>query len=326
MARVLCYRSWGMWDFITTIPKRYQIKKNWDELYLLSYSDDFNKHKWRSWLFSDFDEISLDKWLVKKVIKIPYNRLKLLWFCIKNFHKFDKFYMPIKTKWWYLLWKILSKKAEYSFENPRDTSQYKNIIEWEIQNSQLLVNYRDFFTTYLKDEIPIKFDYICIYPSDNEKSRSLSDEKWVTLLNYLLNKYTYKILLIWWKREKWFSNLIKKTFQKEYWKRIIDNIEYNTLKWSLNILRYSVLNISCNWWIMRCGCLLNKNNLTIQIKSANIYKPPEDWIHTINIIQKKCKLFCDWKCRFEWTDKENVCKEIELQEIINWIDKIIENL
>ncbi len=321
MANILYYKCWGMWDFIASIPKRYQIKDNWDNLYFLSFD---KKYKKKLYIFSEFDKIALNKWLVEKIIEIPYNKLKLLWFCAKNFHKYDKFYMPIKTKWWCLFGKILSKKIEYTFESKRDTSKYKNLVEWEIWSSKLLSNYKKFFDSYIEKKAKIKDKYICLYPWD--RSRSLMDDDWTDVLKHILSKYNYKILLLWWEREKWFSKIIINNFKDKHWKDIINKICNTNLNEVLNILAHSMYNISCNGWIMRCWCILNENNLAIHIKSWDVYRPPEDWIHTINVTQKKCKLFCDWECRLKWTDKENICKEIDLQEIINWIDKIIKNL
>ena len=321
MAKILCYRSGGMWDFITTIPKRYQIKENWDELYLLCYS---NEYKWKLYLFSEFNKIPLNNWLAKWIIEVPHNKFKLLRFCLKNFHKYDKFYMPIRTKWGYLLWKILSKKVEYTFYNQRDVSKYKNIIEWEVwKNCGLLSDYGEFFSWYIEEDAKIKDKYICIYASD--KSRSLKDDDWINLIKYILSKYNSKLILLWGEREKWFSEIVQNKFKKNYWKNIIDKIWNSDLKETLNLLRYSVCNISWNGWIMRCWCILNKRNLTIQIKSANVYRSPGDWILTINVTQKRCKEFCDRECIFKWTPKENICKGIGLQEIITQLNKIICN-
>ena len=321
MAKILCYRSGGIWDFITTIPKRYQIKENGDELYLLRYS---SKFKGKLYLFSEFDKIPLYIWLAKGIIEIPYNKFKLLRFCIKNFHRFDKFYMPIKTKYGYLLWKILSKRAEYTFENQRDISKYKNIIEWEIWNWKLLSDYKEFFDSYIDKECKIKDKYICIYPSDI--TRSLKNEDWIDLIKHILSNYKYKIVLLWWGREKRFSKIVKEHFNKELWKNIIDKIWQINLKETGNLLKYSIFNISCNGWVMRYWCILNENNITIQIKSANVYRPPEDWKHTICITQNECKRFCDGECKYKWTNKDHICKNINLQKIINQLDKIIKNL
>ncbi len=310
MAKILCYRSWWMWDFVTTIPKRYQIKDNWDELFLLTWN---NKYHNKLCYFSGFDKLPLDIWLAKEIVEIPYSKLKLLRFCIKNFRKFDKFYMPIKTKWWYLLWKILSKKAEYTFGNQWDDSKYKNIIEWEIWSSKLLSNYKEFFNSYIKWGNKINNKYICIYPSD--KIRSLKNNDWINLVKYISSEYNYKIILVWWKREKRFSELIKNNFKEKYWKDIINKIWESDLKETMDLLNHSVCNVSCDGWIMRCWCILNENNLTIQIRQSTVYRPTEDWKQTINITKKKCKGLCDRECIFKWTDKENICKTIDIQEI-----------
>ena len=233
--------------------------------------------------------------------------------------------MPIKTKRWCLFGKILSKKVEYTFESKRDTSKYKNLVEWEIWSSKLLSNYKEFFDPYIERNAKIKEKYICIYPSD--KSRSLRNNDWIYFIKHILSKYDYKIILLWWKREKRFSELIKDNFEKKYWIDIINKIWESDLKETLNLLKHSTCNISCDGWIMRCWCILNESNLSIQIRSSTVYRPPEDWKHIICITQSNCKEFCDIEeCIFKWTDKENICKEINVQEVINWMDKIGKNL
>lgn len=334
MKKILYIRAFGMGDIIMSIPKWKQIHDQWDELYVLYY--DF---KYFAGTFHYDTELLQNiiktSGLIKRVIYIPYNKIKLLCFIIKNFRKFDEVQVPIKTKRWIFRGKLLGKKCKYIFKSPYDTSKYSDVIYWETQKKELLYNYKSFFDKVSRDSNPWLQEkntpYITIFVSYYERSINAKERK--KIIEFILQQ-GYNIVLLWSKREHRIIEDLQETITVE--PKIKNYINKTSFGEVLSLLENSEINISCNWGIMWLAHLLNKKNISINTVSAHILQPPTDWINCISIRPTyTCKKPCEalfyryqWKkwiecCDFYNTVNEGICRKISGEQIIKFIKTLI---
>lgn len=333
--KILYLRAVGMGDVIMSIPKRNQIRQQWDELYVLYY--DF---KYFAGTFNYDGEllqkIIKESWLIKKVMYIPYNKIKLLWFIIKNFRKFDEVQFPIKTKWWIFRWKTLGKRYKYVFDHADDTKRYEDIITWELWVKTLLSEYKDFFDSIdRKQNIGIQEKkqnkYITIFPSSYERSIDANERKKIT---DFCTQNNYNIVLLGGKREGRLAEDLQNTLTQN--PKIHNYIGQTSFEDLLSLLENAEINISCNGGVMRLGHLLNKKNISIHTVSSLVVQPPIDNIHCFRIrpiytCPKPCQaLFYRYRwqqwipvCVFHGTKDEWNCRNISWDSIIDTIKKLI---
>lgn len=340
MKKILYIRAQWLWDMISSIPKLYEFKNNWFDVYYLFYDmrwlHDYqfdktiknNKIVYNWWL--NILEIFKTNKIIKDILYIPYWYLKLIFFLVKNFKIFDEVYIPIKTTKWLLFGKILWKQITYIFEDTNDVSRFRNVIEWQLANKIWILNEYNVIN-WQEEEISFSNNYIVIFPCIQQ--RSLKIEEWLKIINYIvINNLT--VVIVWSQREDWFTNELIKIWYDKKVNNLIWKTNFNQLNY---LLKNSKFNILCNWWVMWQWNLINKNNINIHTVSAYIHEPLVDNINSFNIRPynyAKCKP-CesvwnennkDWfpGCIFANSNKEWECRNIIKWEIlINIINKII---
>ena len=144
--KILYIKAQWLGDIISWIPKLIALKEKWYKVYQTFYDMRYRDKDLRNLSKTDKSrlkkqpmyrwrrnilEILKKNWLIYDIIDIPYGVFPLLIFIIKNFKKFNKAVIPIKTRISMILWKLLSKEISYTFEDPNDTKKYKNIIQGE---------------------------------------------------------------------------------------------------------------------------------------------------------------------------------------------------
>lgn len=333
--KILYLRAVGMGDIIMSIPKWKQIHDQWDELYVLYY--DF---KYFAGTFNYDGELLQNiiktSGLIKKVMYIPYNKIKLIRFIIKNFRRFDEVHFPIKTKRWIIRGKILGKKYKYVFEHADDTKKYEDIITWELGTTKMLYEYKDFFA-HIERKNPLgKIEknnkkYVTFFPSSYERSINASERK--KIAEFLIQNW-YNIILLWGKREQRLVEDLQDMIKQK--SSILNYINKTSFDELLSLLEHADINISCNGWVMWLGHLLNQKNISIHTVSSLVVQPPIDNIHCFRIrpiytCPKPCQaLFYRYRwqqgipvCTFYNTKKEGICRAISGEKIIDVIKKII---
>lgn len=288
--KVLFLKAQWLWDMISWIPKLVELKEQWYEVYQSFYDVKYltfraskrikelvkNMPMFTQWWHFVL-ELYQKSWLINHILKIPFGLLPMICFIIKNFKKFDEIIIPIRTKTWIRMWRLLWKKSHYIFEWGNDTTKYPNTIQWELWHSiDSLYDYKN----YVKREeeaISLPEKYIVIFPSLLE--RSLLTTEWIKIINYIYNQ-KIDVLILWWEREKWFLDILKKEWMIT---KISDYLWKTTFKQLVYTLKRSKSNILCNGWLMWLGNLVNKNNINIHTVSAFLMQPDVDDIHSFNI-------------------------------------------
>ena len=301
MKQIIYLKGSWLWDIISSIPKLFFLKKEWYNIDWIFFTN-FNKS------YLDFLSILKDNWLIDNIFIVENNYIGILKFLIRNFRKYDKVII-----WWiltrknFIFWKMLWKKLEYFI---KDKNINRSLIELENPNKKLEELLLHNFNFFSFDEEIIKDKYIVFYPSNYK--RAINNKYIKRFLKVLIN-LNYKILVLWWEREKWFEKHIedlgKDNFISYLWKRL----DYNVL---VNILHYSKLNILHNWWIMWLWNLVNKNNININTISYRIWQPVSDNKTVFNFMPNYIILWClpcEWKCILK---EKFLCKN----------DKIFENI
>lgn len=334
--RILYIWAMGMGDSILSIPFLIDLKKKGHNIVLLKYHP---RYFWKK-LFYSMDDITtfLEKNnLFDEILYIPYNKLRLLSFIIKNIFRFDVVYIPVKTIFTYL-WAILfGKKRKFMFRNINDIKYYTGLVQWMLHKKDItsLFSYRKNLhipqdRSYRKS-FGIHWNFVTIFPSIFE--RSIDASEWQKVISFLVRRKV-TIVIVWGNRESRLNEDLS----------LYDNNYLINLCWKtnftqiLNILSDSEVNISANGGIMRLWHLLNRNNISFHNTSWFITEPPVDNIYSFNIrkyIYPRCKpcepktYRFDWKngipcCVFAWTEKEGECrKSITWEDIIYYIKKII---
>lgn len=335
--KILYLRAVGMWDVIMSIPKWNQIYKQWKELHVLYY--DF-RYYWKNFHYDIqlLQKIIKESGLIKKVMYIPYNKIKLLLFIIKNFRRFDEVWFPVKTKRWKIRWRLLWKTYRYIFESADDRNKYEDIVTWELWRKELLSDYKGFFDNIdRKDDIwaqkKKEKKYITIFPSSYERSINASERE--KIISFIKDKW-YNVILLGGKREKWLTEDLQHLIIREEY--VHDYIGKTSFEDLLSFLENADINISCNGGVMRLWHLLNKNNISIHTVSSLILQPPTDNINCFAIrpvytCPKPCQA---WFYRYRWqkwipvcvfhgTKDEGICRNISWSIIIKKIQIILDN-
>lgn len=278
--------SW-LWDIISSIPKLSFFKKKWYNVNWIFFTN-FNKS------YLDFLNILKDNWFIDNIFIVENNYVGVLKFLIRNFRKYDKVII-----WWiltrknFIFWKILWKKIETFI---KDRNVNKSIIElenpWKKISELLLYNF-NFFKFNKKI---IKDKYIVFYPSIYW--RTINIQYIEEILNEIIN-LGYKIVILWWEREKWFSEHIIRLWRGNFISYLWKHLNYDILA---NILHYSEFNVLHNWWIMWLWNIVNQNNVNINTNSYRVWQPPADNKTIFNFIPNYNKIWClpcEWKCIFK---------------------------
>ncbi len=334
--KVLYIGAMAMWDHILSIPFLLQLKEKWYTVTLLKYHPQY--FGWKlSYVFDYVSNFLYENKLFDETLYVPYNKFKLIWFILKNLLRFPIVHVPVKTFFSTLWARLLGKKINFAVKDINDISQYPGIVQWLLQDKTIknLFDYRYFLqiprdVSYIK-KFWISKKFITIFPSIFE--RSINVTEWKNIISFL-HWYDFTIVLVWWTRENWLYDDLKK-----YHLPNIINLCWKTdFKDILNILSDAKLNISANGGIMWLGHLLNKNNISFHITSWYITQPPVDNIHSFNIRKYPypCCKPCEpthyradgikWipSCVFAWTDREAECKKsIIWEDIILCLKKIL---
>lgn len=335
MWNILFLWAIGMWDRIAAIPYFVHQKNKWNKIYLLEYESwYFNRNLIENdWILKLLKDNKLYDWL----FIIPKNKFKLLFFIIKNFHKFEFSYAPVKTFSVVLRWFLFSKKFKYTFKSLNDDSSFDNLVCWMNESEEILYNYSNdidiAYTTDASNIFKLDWKYISVYPWPF--GRSINIIEWKKIFDFVIDKWL-KIVLVWWKsldREGWImSHLCNIKSDK-----IINLLWKTSFSDLCSILYNSEFIISANWWIMWLSCLVNKKVISFSTCSWKITHPSIDNINTFHLCPddsiwcNRCELRISeqeftksWirKCQFYWTMKEWICKKmVTAQKIITIIDE-----
>lgn len=339
MKKILYIKAQWMGDIISSIPKWEAEKNKGNKVYLLYY--DFRYFGLFLYKTDYVQDLIKENQIVKDILYIPYGKIDLLLFFIKNFRAFDEVIIPIKTKWNTILGIFLGKKYQHIFSSLNDIKKYKNVVAGELENKELpMYNYKKSFIIpkstpeWMKDEVE-KIKYITIFPSSFE--RSIESKEWNKIIKHITNKWI-GVIFVWWEREKYILQDIDPSL-------LSNNLIKNALgKTSLNELAYllenSILNISCNGGVMWLWHLMNPRNISIQTVSSFTMEPPVDNIFSFNLrmyTYPECKP-CEagmyrfdgvkWIpcCKFYNTKREWECRFIKGKIIIDTIEKIISRM
>ena len=288
--KILYIKAQWLGDIISWIPKLIALKEKWYKVYQTFYDMRYRDKDLRNLSKTDKSrlkkqpmyrwrrnilEILKKNWLIYDIIDIPYGVFPLLIFIIKNFKKFNKAVIPIKTRISMILWKLLSKEISYTFEDPNDTKKYKNIIQGESEwKKDVLYKYKKKIV-FNRKKISLPKKYITIFPSLWE--RSPQDTERIKVIEYIIKK-KLEIVIIWWTREQWFVDSMQKKKIK-----IINLINKTNFEELIYVLEKANINICCNGWIMRLANLLNKKNINIHTVSAYLMEPQVDNKYSYNI-------------------------------------------
>lgn len=330
MKKILYFGAFGLWDIISSIPKWYEIHESGNELYILRYDKSYFKFLFDADLL---ENIIKNSKIVSWLLIIPYNKLKLLWFFVSNFRKFDIVYIPIKTKINNIVGHILWKTVVFVFDSIYDTKWDKNLVTWQVNKDVFLYDYKKFFLWVKRENNILKAiwnnKYVVLYPWKFECS--LLPVMWKKIVSFIAKKW-YKAFVVWWKREAWlFEDLADLN-------NTVVNCIDKTSFWDLvSILEWSSLNICCDGGIMWLSSLLNNKNIVINVLSRPILLPPVDWKKSFIISSKLiCSRACaatsyrfswiKWVpcCDFYWTENEACCKKsIDIEQILNSMNSIL---
>jgi len=344
--KILFLKAQGLGDMIWGIPKLAELKSKWYEVYQTFYDmrhinkglqkmsekirNEYKKrpmYSWRHFILEKFKK----NWLIDDIIIIPYGFFALLVFLIKNFRKFDEVIIPVKTRPWVFLWKILGKKSHYIFEDTNDITKRRTISEWELwYKSQTLYDYSSLIQRET-EKIDIPKDYIVIFPSIWERSPEMSE--WKKVIHHI-KEQKIDVVVLWWGREKRFIDELK---QYDIYYNIIDLLDKTSFGQLIYILQHARVNISWNGGVMWLANLVNKKNINIHTVSAYLMEPPVNNIHSFNLrpyIYPECKpceasISTVWRkdipqCIFYKTAREWECrKAITAEKIITLLNKIL---
>lgn len=342
--KILYIKAQWLGDIISWIPKLIALKEKWYKVYQTFYDMRYRDKDLRNLSKTDKSrlkkqpmyrwrrnilEILKKNWLIYDIIDIPYGVFPLLIFIIKNFKKFNKAVIPIKTRISMILWKLLSKEISYTFEDPNDTKKYKNIIQGESEwKKDVLYKYKKKIV-FNRKKISLPKKYITIFPSLWE--RSPQDTERIKVIEYIIKK-KLEIVIIWWTREQWFVDSMQKKI------KIINLINKTNFEELIYVLEKANINICCNGWIMRLANLLNKKNINIHTVSAYLMEPQVDNKYSYNIRPYKyqncqpCEAATSRinnkktikKCVFYNTKREWECRlAIKAEHITSLIEKIL---
>ena len=333
MKKILFLWSTSFWDRIASIPYLLKMKEEWNDIFLLEYG------KWYlNYLHNQNDIYDLYKKnkLYKGLFVIPYNKLSLIKFIVKNFHKFDLAYAPTYTLpnkiWWLLFW----KHRKYTFKSLNDDSKYDNFVSWMLE-----INKVDFYSyskelkfpysSNYKNKYWIKFPFVCVFVWPY--TWSLKEEERIKIFDSIYRQWK-GIILLWWnskEREWWIVNYIRKN------KWIINLLSKTNFEELCSIITDADYTISANWGIMWLCHLLNKKSISFSIVSGNMIHPPVNNRTSFHIHNKVCILPCEmrkseeyykhyWykKCVFKWTNNEWICRNLRWEQIIKFIEIIIQ--
>lgn len=328
MKKILFLWSTSFWDRIASIPYLLKMKKEWNEVYLLEYWKWYVNYLHKQ---SDIYKLYKDNNLYDDLFIIPHNKIKLIWFIIKNLFKFDLAYAPTYTHanrlWWFLFW----KHRKYTFKSLNDDTKYDNFVSGMLEQKNVD------FPSYNKElKIPYDISYkkklwlnepfisIFVWPY----TWSLKIEEREKIFDYINNKWL-KIVLLWWNskdREWWIEEYI---WNKEY---IINLLWKTNFKELCSIIKDAKYTISANWWIMRLSHFLNRKSISFSIVSGNMIHPPVDNNTSFHIRNKVCPMPCEYrvwkdeflkywykKCVYKWTNKEWVCRNLSWENFIGII-------
>jgi len=281
----IIYIKWSwLGDIISSIPKLYFLKKEWYFIDWIFFSN-FNK------IYLNFLRILKEKWLIDDIIILENNYFEVSIFLFKNFKKYHKSIVWwIATKKNVFFWKILWKQTEYFIKNRNVNKSIIELENPEVDKTQLLLYNFNIFSFYEKK---IKENYMIFYPSMYKRAIDIG---YIEDFLSKIIKLNYKIIILWWEREKWFNKYIRKLWENNFISYLWKDLNYDLLA---NILHYSKLNILHNWWIMWLWNLVNKNNININTNSYKIWHPIADNKTIFNFFPNYKKLWClpcEWNC------------------------------
>ena len=297
MKKVVYLKGSGLWDIISSVPKLFFLKEKWYTVDWIFFTN-FNEN------YLEFLNVLKYEWLIDNILIVKNTYVRLIQFLLKNLKKYDEVIIWwILTKKNYLFWKILWKKVKYFI---KDKNIDKSIIELENPdkkfNELLLYNF-NFFSFNRK---VIKDNYIVFYPSIFKRSINV---KYIKDFLKIITNLNYKIVVLWWEREKWFKKYIEDLWKNNFISYLWKYLDYTELA---NILHYSRLNILHNWWIMWLWNLVNKYNININTVSYRIWQPIADNKTIFNFIPDYDKLWCmpcEWECVLK---NKFICKNDEI--------------
>lgn len=330
MKKILVHIPSCLWDMICFIPFLLNLKKLNYEISLLEYEDKYIKMiSNRNEIYSLYEK----NWLIDHYFKIPYSKVKLAKVLIKNYKKYDIFYTAVRTPTTYILWNVFSKKFKYSFKSLNDDEKYNNYIEWMNEHSEDFQLYSNrinipYNSSYLnRYNIKGRFVTIFVWPF----LRSMEVEEWNILINHIIQK-GYKIILLWWEREKWIVKHIAPN------KSIVNLLCKTTFEEVCSIIKDAAITISANWWIMRLSHFLNKNSISFSTCSWKITHPTVNnkTSYHLSVAKSICPAPCEWhtseedflkfwckECQFYLTNKECCCKKWIWKNIIKLINRVL---
>ncbi len=324
----------GLGDRIAIIPKLLELKEKGYNVSLLCYEPAYFT------LFYDVDEpmrIYRENELYDQILRIPRNKIKLLWFMIRNLLRFHEAYTPVHTFFSGILWRLLARKYRYSFKNPNDVNKHKDIITGMLENKpKPLFAYKESLNLRYSKSYEEKFwlqskKFITLFVS--MYTRCMPVQEILEIVSHISKKW-YTTVLIGWEREK----RIVEYLATESWN--IKNLLWKTdfLEVS-SLLSDAALNISMDGWLMRLWHLMNKNNISVQNTSFFIMQPPVDNKHSFNLRKytypecTPCSYFGEpkgWEkhrirwCIFYGTKREWECRfSTTPTDVIQLIDRIL---
>ena len=332
MKKILFLWSTSFWDRIASIPYLLKMKKEWNKVYLLEYWKWYVNYLHKQ---SDIYKLYKDNDLYEDLFIIPYNKIELIRFIIKNLFKFDLAYAPTYTHANRLRWFLFWKHRKYTFKSLNDNTKYDNFVSGMLEQKNV------WFSSYSKElKIPYDISYrekfwinesfvtIFVWPY----TWSLKIEEREEIFNYI-NSKRLKIIFLWWSsenREWWIERYIG---NKDYIINLLWKTDFEEL---CSIIKDANYTISANGWIMRLSHFLNPKSISFSIVSGNMIHPPYDNKLNFHIRKKVCPLPCEmrvsekdykkyWyrKCLYHWTGKEWLCKDLKWDKIIEKIKELI---
>lgn len=169
-----------------------------------------------------------DVFLSDTILRLSWAKEKIWWIEQSDNFKLSKF----------LLKNIYTKaiNIEYKFEFIRNKEFFEQII-----NEKIFINKPTISKESIIDFAPTKDDYVVIFPGASSAERRWNNDNYIRVIRFILNRFSYKILIAWWNGEIISGEAISSAINSE---RIINLTWRTSLMELTSIISNSKLLIS----------------------------------------------------------------------------------